>query len=151
MSIILTKSGFEKLNKELEDLKKIERPAVIERIKTARELGDLSENADYSQAREQQPFIEGRIMEIEEKLKSAEIVDSGSTQSTVGVGHTIDLDCNGKPETYQIVGDNESDPLSGKISVHSPIAQAIMGRKLGETVKIKIPAGEKVCKITKIQ
>ena len=151
MSIILTREGFEKLKQELERLKKKDRPAVIERIKNARELGDLSENADYAQAREQQSFIEGRIYELEEKIKSAEIVDAGNTDSKVCVGHTVDLNIEGKNQSYQIVGENESDPVARKISVNSPIAQAILGKKLGEEVTIKVPAGAKKGKIIKIQ
>ena len=150
MSTILTKTGYEKLKAELEHLKNTERPAVIERIKSARELGDLSENADYANAREQQSFIEGRIQEVEEKLKTAQVVASGAGHQSVAVGHTIDLDCSGKKETYEIVGENESDPLSGKISAASPVAQAVLGKKINESVKIKIPAGIKECKVAKI-
>lgn len=150
MSTILTKAGYEKLTQELDKLKHKDRPAVIERIKNARELGDLSENADYAQAREEQSFIEGRIREIEEKLKTAEVVEAGSGNTSVTVGHTVDLDCSGNKETYQIVGENESDPINGKISATSPVAQAVIGKKVDETVKIKIPAGIKECKIVKI-
>ena len=150
MSTILTKTGYEKLKTELDHLKNTERPTVIERIKSARELGDLSENADYANAREQQSFIEGRIQEVEEKLKTAQIVTSGAGHQSVAVGHTIDLDCSGKKETYKIVGENESDPLNGKISAASPVAQAILGKKINESVKIKIPAGIKECKVAKI-
>ncbi len=150
MSTILTKVGYEKLKNELDKLKHDERPAVIERIKNARELGDLSENADYAQAREEQSFMEGRIKEIEAKLKDAQVVGAGSGRSEVAVGHTIDLDCSGKKETYEIVGENESDPINGKISATSPVAQAVLGKKINDTVKIKIPAGVKECKVTKI-
>lgn len=150
-TIILTKEGSKKLKDELYDLKNKQRPDVIERIKNARELGDLSENADYANAREQQSFIEGKILELEEKLKNAQVVDAGSTSSIVGIGHKVDLDCSGEKKSYHIVGDNESDPLSGKISVNSPIAQAIIGKKLGDSVKIKVPAGIKECKVLKIQ
>lgn len=148
--VVLTKTGYEKLQKELENLKKVERPAIIERIKNARELGDLSENADYSNAREEQSFIEGRIQEIEEKLKVAKVVDSTGNCSEVCVGHKVHLDCSGKKEEYHIVGDDESDPLNGKISVNSPIGKAVVGKKPGEVVKIQIPAGVKECKILKI-
>lgn len=150
MSTILTKSGYEKLKQELDYLKNTQRPQVIERIKNARELGDLSENADYANAREEQSFIEGRIQEVEEKLKDAQVVRSGGSRQIITVGHTVDLDCAGKKETYQIVGENESDPLSGKISATSPIAQAILGKKLKEMVTIKIPAGTKECRVVKI-
>lgn len=150
MSTILTEAGHEKLKAELELLKHKERPAVIERIKNARDLGDLSENADYAQAREEQSFIEGRIREIEEKLKTAEIVSNSRGNQSVSVGHTIDLDCSGKKETYEIVGENESDPINGKISATSPVAKAVLGKKINETVKINIPAGVKECKVVKI-
>ena len=151
MNIILTHKGREKLKHELDNLKNVQRPEVIERIKNARELGDLSENADYSNAREHQSFIEGKIMDLEEKLKYAEVVDTGSTSSIVGIGHHVELDCSGEKKSYHIVGDNESDPLTGKISINSPLARAIVGKKLGEMVKIKVPAGVKECKVLKIQ
>ena len=149
--IILTREGYEKLKKELDNLKIVERPAVIERIKNARELGDLSENADYANAREQQSFIEGKILELDEKIKNATIVNSGSTHAMVGIGHVVTIDCKGSKETYHIVGDNEADPLKGKISASSPIGHAIVGKKINEMVKIKVPAGVKECKILKIQ
>ena len=148
--IILTKEGFEKLQVELKKLETTDRPAVIERIKTARELGDLSENADYSNAREEQSFMEGRIQEIKEKLKTAKVVDSHGIVTAVAVGHKVHIDCKGTKEEYHIVGDDESDPIEGKISINSPIAKALVGKKKGEIVKIEVPAGTKECKIIKI-
>lgn len=150
MSTILTREGYNKLVQELKKLKEIDRPAVIERIKNARELGDLSENADYASAREQQSFIEGKIKEIEEKIKNSEIIDSSKINSAVALGHKIELDCNGALEKYELVGDTESDPINGKISVNSPIGRAILGKKIGEIVKIQVPSGIKECKILKI-
>jgi len=149
--VILTEEGYSKLKKELENLKKVQLPEVIERVKNARELGDLSENADYSQAREQQAFMVGKIQEIEEKIKNAEIVSHGSSSAVVGVGNTVEILCSSQKSTYQIVGENESDPALGKISVNSPIAKAILGRRLRETIKVIVPAGEKECKIVKIK
>jgi len=148
--VILTQEGFNKIKEELEHLKKIELPAAIERLKNARELGDLAENADYSQAREQQAFIGGKIEELENKLKYAEIINTGSSTTQVTVGRKVELDCSGRKELYHIVGENESDPVNGKISINSPVAQAIVGKKLGEVVIVKIPAGQKECKIVKI-
>jgi len=149
--VILTQEGFSKLTKELENLKKVQLPEIIERVKNARELGDLSENADYSQAREQQAFLVGKIQEFEEKIKNAEIVSHGSSSVIVGVGHIVDILCSSKKATYQIVGENESDPALGKISVNSPIAKAILGKRIGETIKVIVPSGEKECKIIKIK
>lgn len=148
--IVLTVQGMQKLKDELNHLKKVDRPEVIERIKTARELGDLSENADYANAREQQSFIEGRILELEEKLKLAEIVDVGSSSSTVCVGHQVTINCNGKEEIYHIVGENEIDPIQRKVSVNSPIGEALLGKKIGDEVTVKVPAGIKTCKVIKI-
>lgn len=147
---ILTKVGYEKLKEELTRLKTKDRPTVIERIKNAREIGDLSENADYSDAREQQAFIEGRIEELEDKLRYAKIINERKSSSNVSIGNTVYLSYAGKKETYQIVGDDESDPTSGKISAASPIAKALLGKKAGDSVEIKIPLGTKKCKITKI-
>lgn len=148
---ILTKAGYEKLKEELARLKTVDRPRVIERIKNARELGDLSENADYSDAREQQSFIEGRIQELEEKLKLAQIVDARGTSSEITVGHKVTIVCAGKNEQYEIVGETESDPSCGKISATSPVAKALLGKKIGEQLIIEIPAGKKECKILKVE
>lgn len=148
---ILTKAGYEKLKEELMRLKTKDRPVVIERVKNARELGDLKENADYHDAREQQAFIEGRIQELEDKLKMAKIVNGRSRSSQISIGHKLILVCSGKNEQYEIVGETESDPALGKISATSPIAKALMGKKVGEEVEIKIPLGKKKCRILKIE
>lgn len=148
---ILTKAGYEKIEEELERLKSVDRPRVIEQIKNARELGDLSENADYHDARERQSFVEGKIQELEEKLKHAQVVETGSGSSQIAVGHKVTLVCAGKEEVYEIVGENESDPGSGKISVGSPIARALLGKKAGEEVIIEVPVGKKEYKILKVE
>lgn len=147
---ILSKEGYKKLQEELEHLKTVDRIRVIEQIKNARELGDLSENADYHDARERQSFIEGRIQEIDEKLKYAKIIEDGVSSSYISVGHKVTIICAGKEETYEIVGENESDPVIGKISAKSPVAEALLGKKIGDQIDIKIPAGKKQCKIIKI-
>lgn len=148
---IITQAGYEKLKEELTRLKTKDRPQVIERIKNARELGDLSENADYSDAREQQSFIEGRIEELEDKLRYAKVIKEEAGASTVSIGNKIYLICAGKKEEYKIVGEDEIDPAQRKISAASPIAKALLGKKRGEEVKIEIPAGTKKCTITKIE
>jgi transcription elongation factor GreA len=148
---ILTKDGLEKVKKELDELKNVRRPAVRERIKSAKDFGDLSENAEYDDARNEQSFIEGRIQELEEMLKGAKVVSANHKNSFVSVGTTVVMDCSGEKVTYQIVGSAESDPISGKISSDSPIAKAIMGRKKDEQVAISTPDGQMKCKILEVK
>ncbi|MBI2589695.1 transcription elongation factor GreA [Candidatus Berkelbacteria bacterium] len=138
----VTPEGYEKLKQELQKLKTVDRPVIIKRMAEARELGDLNENADYHDAREQLAFIEGRIAELKVMLKRAEIVEAVSGAGEIRIGSTVRVvDGNGKPATYEIVGSNESDPLNGKISSESPVGSALVGNKAGETVDIKTPAG----------
>ncbi|OGD67372.1 transcription elongation factor GreA [Candidatus Berkelbacteria bacterium RIFCSPHIGHO2_12_FULL_36_9] len=149
--IILTKDGLEKLKKELEDLKKNKRPVVIQRIKTAKEFGDLSENAEYEDAKNEQSFIEGKIEELEATLKRAKIISELHDTSQVSIGDKVCVDCNGKKTCYKIVGSTESDPENGKISSESPIAVSLLGKKKGETVMVSVPDGEMKCKILDIK
>lgn len=130
------------LQSELDTLKTIERQKIAERIQTAKELGDLSENAEYSEAKEQQALNETRVAEIEDIIKNSEIVDSKKTTcSSVAIGCTITAH-NGKEERqFTIVGSNEADPLSGKISNESPLAAAFLGKKIGERVSVSAPKG----------
>ena len=147
--IKLTKAGLEKLKEELEDLKKVKRPAVIERIKKAKDFGDLSENAEYEDARNEQSFVEGRIQEIEQMLKEAEIVEIKSSNE-VGIGSSVKVKMDGEESTYEIVGSTEADPISGKISSESPIGSVLLGKKTGETVVAKTPGGEIELKIVSV-
>lgn len=147
--IKLTKAGLEKLKEELEDLKKVKRPAVIERIKKAKDFGDLSENAEYEDARNEQSFVEGRIQEIEQMLKEAEIVETKSSNE-VGIGSSVKVKMDGEESTYEIVGSTEADPISGKISSESPIGSVLLGKKTGETVVAKTPGGEIELKIVSV-
>lgn len=148
--VILTKEGFEKIKNELEILKTVKRPEVIQRIKTAKEFGDLSENAEYEDAKNEQSFIEGRIKELENLIKKAKLVSSKKNLSEVSVGDRVLVICNGEKTTYEIVGSTESDPAKGKISSESPIAQALIGRKKGDKVTVPIPDGEMECEILDI-
>ncbi len=132
-NISLTAEGKKELEKELDELIK-ERPAIAERIATARSFGDLSENEEYSSARNEQKLAESRILEIQEILKNAKVIRAGRKDS-VSLGCTVKLDLAGNKVEYTVVGPTEADPLAGKISNESPIGKAIMGHKAGETVE----------------
>lgn len=151
----MTVQGEEKLRLELEDLKKVQRPRIVQAIAEAREHGDLKENAEYSAAREQQSFCEGRINEIEGKLSNAQIIDVTKIPPTGKVifGTTVtitNLD-NDQSVTYQIVGDDEADVKSNKISINSPIARALIGKEEGDVVVVKAPGGELEYEIDKVE
>jgi transcription elongation factor GreA len=142
----MTVHGKKRLDEELKQLKSVERPAVIKAIEEARSHGDLSENADYDAAKERQAFIESRINDIEGKLAEAEVIDPATIKSDkVVFGATVILlDCDSDEEvSYQIVGEEESDVKSGRISVFSPLARAIIGKKQGDVVEFTSPKGEK--------
>lgn len=139
--VILTKQGRERLVKELEELKKVSRPAVVERIRKSRDYGDLSENAEYEDARNEQSFVEGRIQEIEHMLKYAEVSEKkGSGEVSLGSIAKVKID--GESFDYEIVGSTEADPMAGKISIESPIGSALVGKKAGEKVTAQTPSGE---------
>jgi transcription elongation factor GreA len=141
----MTVRGAELLKKELQQLKSVERPSVIQAIADARSNGDLSENADYEAAKERQGFIEGRIAEIEGKLGTATIIDPKDIKADgrIVFGATVDLEDleSGQEVSYQIVGDDESDIKTGKISVNSPIARALIGKQEGDVAEVRAPAG----------
>ncbi|MCW8827186.1 MAG: transcription elongation factor GreA [Gammaproteobacteria bacterium] len=141
----MTLKGAEAIKAELDQLKSVERPAVIKAIATAREHGDLKENAEYHAAREQQGFIEGRIQDIEGKLSNAQIIDPTALNAgdRIVFGATVELlDVENDQEvTYQIVGEDESDIKAGKISVTSPIARALIGKELDDVAEVQAPGG----------
>jgi transcription elongation factor GreA len=150
----MTAEGRDKLKAELEDLKVNQRPKVVERIKIARSYGDLSENSEYESAKDEQSMLESRITTIEHMLQYAQIIDSHDSDKdevTVGKKVTFKELPDEDPETYQIVGAAEADPLSGKISNDSPIAKGLIGHRLNEEVNIPIPAGTMKVKITKVE
>jgi len=142
----MTKQGVDALHAELDDLKKVQRPRIVQSIAEAREHGDLKENAEYHAAREQQSFCEGRLQEIEGKLANAQVIDVMSIPYTGRVifGVTVELLNLGTdmPVTYQIVGDDEADVKKSKISVNSPIARGLIGKSEGDDVVIMTPSGE---------
>lgn len=143
--IPLTVIGAEKLRSELQELKTVQRPAVINAIAEARAHGDLSENAEYAAAKERQSFIEGRIAELETKLSNAQIINPAllDADGRCVFGATVDLEDmeNGKVVTYQIVGDDEADIKEGKISISSPIARALIGKYSGDVAEVMAPGG----------
>jgi transcription elongation factor GreA len=151
----LTVAGAEKLKVELQRLKTVDRPRVIQAIAEARAHGDLSENAEYHAAKEQQSFIEGRIAEVEAKLANAQIIDpkTVNAEGRVVFGATVVLldEESGNEVTYQIVGDDEADIAAGKVSISSPIARALIGKESGESVEVRVPDGTRQYEILDVR
>lgn len=146
----MTRPGYDKLSAELDRLKYVDRPAIVKAIAEARAHGDLSENAEYHAAREKQSFIEGRIAELEGKIGGAEVIDPPTSGDRVTFRSTVLLqDEAGKEYRYQIVGSDESDPAKGRISILSPLARALIGKTVGDTVAAQLPGGKKTFDILK--
>ena len=150
--VFLTSEGYLELENELHYLKTEKRKEVTQTLKEARALGDLSENSEYDQAREDQSNLEKRIVEIEYTLEHATVIDEAKDDGTVGVGCQVELkyEDDDDTESYKIVGSQEADPFNNKISNESPIAAAIMGRKVGDTVEVSSPDGVYNVKIVAI-
>ncbi len=149
----LTAEGAAELREELDDLINVKRPQLAERLRDAISQGDLSENADYSDAKEQQAFLEGRIQYLENLLRSAVIIDGNDAGAPleVQVGTEVTIQAEGEPEeTYRIVGAAEADPRNGKISNESPIGSALLGHRKGDLVRVQTPGGEWTVKIRRI-
>jgi transcription elongation factor GreA len=151
----ITVRGAERLREELKRLKGTDRPAVIKAIAEARAHGDLSENAEYHAAREQQGFIEGRIKDIEGKLGNAQVIDVTTllANGKVVFGSTVQLSNveNGDEVTYQIVGEDEADIKAGMLSVNSPVARALIGKSEGDEVTVQVPGGKKLFEIVSVR
>ncbi|GJL84469.1 MAG: transcription elongation factor GreA [Micavibrio sp.] len=149
----VTKIGYETLAEELKDLKSVQRPAVIQDIATAREHGDLKENAEYHAAREQQSFIEGRILQLESAIGKAQIIDPSTLSGdTVKFGGTITIvdEETDEEETWQIVGDFEANTDKGRLSISAPVARALIGKSVGDSVAVKTPKGVRNYEILKV-
>ena len=149
----ITPEGATKLREELNNLKSVERPAIVQAIAIAREHGDLSENAEYHAARDRQSFIEGRIKEIEDKLARAEVIDPKKLAGDkVAFGATVRLSNTKTDEevTYRILGADESDINNGSISITSPLARSLLGKEAGDEVKVRMPGGERVYEILEV-
>ena len=140
----MTREGYEVLQKELKDLKSRVRPQVIEAIRIAREHGDLSENAAYHAAKEQQALVEAKIRQLEDRLARSQVIDTKTLSSDrIVFGATVvleDLQA-GEEKTFRLVGEDETDHQKGKISIRSPVARALLGRKVGEMIKVEVPKG----------
>lgn len=139
---IISQEGYDKMEKELEELLKIKRPEIARRIESAKELGDLSENAEYHDAKEAQAFNDGRIAELSSLLKNLEVVENGSSKETVGMGSSVVAKIKSNEKKYTIVSFNEADPLSGRISNESPLGRAFLGKRKGDKVSVSTPGGE---------
>ncbi len=152
--ILLTHAGAAKLRAELKQLKSVDRPKVIDAIAEARAHGDLSENAEYDAAREQQRFIEGRIRELESSLSVAEVIDPSGlgANGKVVFGATVKLydDHKDSEVTYQLVGNLEADLEQGRISIHSPIGRALISKREGDEIEVNAPAGKRIYEILKV-
>ena len=151
--IPLTAEGKRKIEEELAHLLNVRRPDVAEKIHHAKQDGDITENAGYEAAKEEQAFVEGRISELQNLLKYAVLIDDEVTSDCVVLGSTVTVveDGVGEPETYCIVGATEADPSAGKISNQSPLGKALMGCKIGDVVRIKAPAGEMQFKVLRME
>lgn len=150
MSTYLSKEALKNLEEELEHRRNVVRKEIAERILAAKELGDLSENFEYQEAKEAQSMNESRMMEVEAMIKDYILVEQTKGGSDIQMGTTFVASIKGQEKTYEIVGSNEADPLKGKISNESPLGQAFIGHEAGEEVEIQVPSGTNVYKIVKI-
>ncbi|MCK4554324.1 transcription elongation factor GreA [Candidatus Parcubacteria bacterium] len=148
---IISQEGYDKLKKELEHLTKTRRREIAKRIASAKELGDLSENAEYAEAKDEQAFNEGRVAEVTALLKNLTIVENGNNKGTVGMGSKVTVKINENERQYTIVSFNEADPSTGKISNESPLGMAFIDKKVGDIVRVETPGGEAEYKILNIE
>jgi len=149
---LITEEGLKKLKEELEDMKTRQRDELSKRLRFAIQQGDLSENADYHKAKEDQAFLEGRIREYEETIAGAKIIDGSNNNGVIDVGSHITIQEGSYPEErYHMVGAREANPMEGRISNESPIGKALLGRKAGDTVTVTTPGGEMELKILSVE
>jgi transcription elongation factor GreA len=150
--IYLTPKGLEDLKKEYEDLAKIKRPEIVRRLSAAREMGDLSENAEYTAAREELAFIDGRVEELEMLLKQAVLIENGNSQkgNIVDLGSQVTVKIADKKVIFTLVGEWEADPEEKKISHESPLGKALLGRTIGDEIEVEAPAGKMVYTVVSI-
>jgi len=146
----LSQEGYDNLLKEVDELKNVKRPKAVERLATARAMGDLSENSEYVAAKDDLGFIDSRIMEIDQIVQNTNIVQHHSGESAIQIGNKVVVESNGNEELYHIVGEFEADITAGKISESSPIGKALLGAKVGSTVSVEIPAGSVTYKVVKV-
>ena len=147
----VTKVGLEALKKELDELVNVKRPKMVARLANARNQGDLAENSDYQNARDELEFLDGRISELEDVIKSAVVVKSNGSKGEVVVGTNVKLKVNGQEHQFSVVGEWEANPAAKKISHTSPLGEALMGKKKGDKVEVEAPAGKIVYEILAIE
>ena len=147
----MTQTGEEALKKAYDERGAAKKPKAVERLQKARSMGDLSENSEYSAAKDELAFVEGRVQEIEEILKTAEVVENHNGSTHIELGSSVTLETNGKTELFQIVGEFEADPMKQKLSHTSPIGQALIGKTVGDLVEVDVPAGKTRYKIIDIK
>ncbi len=146
----ISKDGLERLREELAEMTNVRRPEIAQRIHDAKEHGDLSENAEYEDAKNEQAFVEGRIQTLETMIKNATLIDENHSTDHVQIGSTVTVTGEDGEESFMIVGSAEAKPAEGRISNESPVGRALLGRKKGEKVVVKVPAGDFTYKILKI-
>ncbi len=151
MSEYLSEEGLEKLKNELEELRTVKRREIAERLEHAKSLGDLSENAEYQETKEEQTIVEQRIAELEERVREAVVMAKPTRTDKVEIGSTVRVKTDREEAVYMIVGSEESDPAAGKISNESPLGKAFLGKKVGEKVEVRIPAGVTVYTVAEIR
>ena len=148
---IISKEGYEKMEKEIEYLSTVKRKEIAESIQKAKDMGDLSENAEYHEAKDAQAYNEGKIIELKATIKNLTVVENGGSRDEIGMGSKITVKAGDKEKVYTIVSFIEVDPLEGKISNESPIGKAFLGKKKGEKVIVETPKGEVEYKILSIE
>ncbi|MFA6963370.1 MAG: transcription elongation factor GreA [Patescibacteria group bacterium] len=149
MSNYVTKEGLEKLKIQLEETRNKLKETSI-KIKEARELGDLSENAEYHEAKNEQSFLMGKEAELDQKIKNAQVIEKSGKTDVIMVGSTVKIDDDGEIMEYALVGSDEADPMKGMISVDSPIGASLIGHKKGDSIEVKTPGGSSMCKIISV-
>jgi transcription elongation factor GreA len=147
----LSKDGLEKLRTELEEMVTVKRPEIAQRIHDAKEHGDLSENAEYEDAKNEQAFVEGRIQTLEALIKNATIIAENTSTDHVQIGSTVEVESPDGTETFTIVGSAEAKPTEGRISNESPVGRALLGRKKGDKVLVRVPAGDFTYRVVTIR
>lgn len=150
MNRIISQEGLEQLQKELKELMEVKRPDVVKRIESAKALGDLSENAEYHDAKDQLGLIDTRISELQELVHTVTVVEKSEGGATVSLGSKVDCEVGKGVKTFQVVGASEADPSSGKVSNESPIGKALFGHKAGDEVTVETPAGKTLFVIKKV-
>src|SRR3989344_1934261 len=151
--VYLTKEGFEEIKKEYKNLVDVERSKIAERIKSAREMGDISENAEYESARERQAFLEGRISELESILSDYKIIDEKKAKIAadfISIGAMVKVECDGEVDKFKIVGSVEANPIKNLISNESPVGQALLGSKVGDVIEVTTPVVKLKYKILEV-